>query len=263
MRMSRASWMIALCTLASLVSLGACGDDDGDPPVGPGQDASLDTTPTKDGATSDAATSDAGEAGTPDTSTPDTSTPLDGAADVVSDSSTDAAADADAADASICEPVDWSAVTAGTSATGTLGSVNVTFTGVSLTGGTTNGSSTLFSSNTLYTPALATTDHIELNGTPTASYTLTFSAPVTNPRFYLKSFASTMTFGGSPTITKISGDAALTAAANVATGVINDTTSSGYDTNGIIEYAGTVSSITFTLAYATIDGIYMQVYACH
>jgi hypothetical protein len=164
----------------------------------------------------------------------------------------------------ICGAVDFTLITPGVEADGTLGPVAVVVTGSEIkVGGVTDGTYTGFSDPTLYSTPLATSDNLFVFGTNAPpSFTVTFGSPIQNPRIYVRSFASTLTVGNNIQLTKISGDPALTVSGSTATGQTNDTPN-GYDTNGIIELAGTLTTFTFTLAYPTADGIDMELYGCH
>ena len=75
MGMIRASrkWIVP-CTLASVVVVAACGDDDPAPVVGADVDAGIEAGAAKDGTVAD--TSSPGDSAAADTATPDTSTPV-------------------------------------------------------------------------------------------------------------------------------------------------------------------------------------------
>ena len=177
-----------------------------------------------------------------------------------------AGADADQNDAppAVCALVDWTAAPEGGPAVGTIGTHTITLMGDDLAGGETGETYGGFANEALYEPAIPVTDVVYINGTSgPASYTLDFGGPTTNLRMYWASFASTGTFDEGLTLTRRSGDAAMAVSGNTITGVANDKTSTGYDTNGVVDVAGTIASTTtFTLQFPTVDGIYLQIYAC-
>jgi hypothetical protein len=233
---------IALGALAAIAA--ACGDDSDSGTTPPPDGGSVDTGPRAD-------------------SSPNPTTD-GGGTDATSDAGNDAKSDADAG--VVCGYVDWTAIDAGFSATGTLGSTSVTLAGAEVTSNAViDGGSTEFSNASLYVPPIASGDLLDIHGTSQpASYTLTFGAPVSGVKLYLRSFASVATFPNGTTLTKISGDdGGFTADANVVSGVLDDTTAPGYDRNGIIGVSGTVTTMTFTVEYPGTDGIYVQIYACH
>src|SRR5262245_66486660 len=103
----------------------------------------------------------------------------------------------------------WSAATNGTpgSAAGTVGGVNVSYSG-ELIGSVTNGSSTIWSPNSSFIGGTVTAspsiigDDLRLAGA-TGTNTITFGSPVTNPLFAIWSLGSgivaSFTFNENPT----------------------------------------------------------------
>jgi hypothetical protein len=156
---------------------------------------------------------------------------------------------------------DWTAVSNNT-ATGTLFGRPVTLSGTAVTAfSIVDGTATDFSDPTRFTPALPTSDRLDIAGTftTTATYTVAFGAAVTDPVFDFNSLASTVTFP-SP-VTKVSGDQTLTVSGNAVTGQANGGTPT--DSNGTVRLAGSFDHVTFTVvpnfAGGQPDGIEMQV----
>ena len=131
---------------------------------------------------------------------------------------------------------DWTAFNSATDiAQGTLGGTGVTLTGTALQSADTNGTSTFFSTSQ-FTPALPTSDYIEIVGfasTPISSYQINFTQAVTNPLLHLASLASVLTFSGiNPEL--VSGDANFLVSGNTISGQIGTS-----DSNGTVRLRGT------------------------
>lgn len=123
----------------------------------------------------------------------------------------------------------WTSVDASTSvATGTIGSLSVT-----LSGGTLSG---FFSA-----------DGVEARGLLDApTYTLSFSAAVTDPVLRLTSLASTLTFAPGTVLSILENDGNLTLLDNQLSGVAIGAS----DANGIVQLDGTFSSFSFSAAFS-------------
>jgi len=157
---------------------------------------------------------------------------------------------------------DWESVTPGL-AQGELGGIGVTLTSVPASAidpenSITNESSNLFN-DPRFTPPLAASDLLHIRASsPASSFTLTFDFPIEDPIIHLVSFASTATFPGLAPV-KLSGDATLTVSGETVSGVAIGPPPIPYnDSNGTIQLPGTFTSITFTVLYPSIDGIYIQ-----
>ena len=116
-----------------------------------------------------------------------------------------------------------------------------------------------------FTPRLANSDAVELQGLNGHSYTLAFGVPIANPIIHLNSLASTLQFPQGTVVAKVSGQSTLVVSGASASGSYAATDLQGYsDSNGTIKIDGTVSSLSFT-ATPTFsggnvnDGILMQV----
>jgi hypothetical protein len=159
---------------------------------------------------------------------------------------------------------DWVSVdTAGDSASGTLGATGVAVSGGDISFAVTDGSSAIFANPLHFTPAIPSGDYVEITGsfTSTFAYTITFSAPVTNPILYVGSLASTFTFSG-VTPTRLSGEAEFVVAGSTVSG--QSPLSGGNDRNGAVALNGTFNAITFTVDALDLftndrDGIALQV----
>jgi hypothetical protein len=152
---------------------------------------------------------------------------------------------------------DWTSATSGHpgSATGTLGGVVVTYAG-DLDGAVTNGISPLFhpwSPNSSFIGGTVTAspstvnDDLRLTGDFTGTNTITFASPVVNPVFAVWSlgqpgFVASFTFDQTPTFeaggpNSDFGGVPLSVVGNVV---------SGNEANGVVQFTGTLSSITWT-----------------
>ncbi len=150
---------------------------------------------------------------------------------------------------------DWTAATAGEpgSAAGTLNGVAVTYTGEVLGNTVTNGSFaaslapiTSFVGGTVTASPATVGDIITLNGS-TLTNTITFASPVTDPVIAIWSLgspgiAASFTFNATPTF-EVGGP-------NVQYGgsaiTVSGNTVSGHEGNGVVQFTGTFSSISFT-----------------
>jgi hypothetical protein len=108
--------------------------------------------------------------------------------------------------------------------------------------------------NAAFTPALAATGMVEIQGGPGHTFRLSFSAPIQNPVIDLGSFDSVLTFPTGTAVTRLSGDSGL----HVSGNVVNNNTFP-VDTNGTIQLTGAYTTITFTLTYPGTDGILFQI----
>lgn len=158
------------------------------------------------------------------------------------------------------EFADWSSRTNLTT-NGTLQGRNVVLTSPEVVGGNVfNGTSTQFSDASIFTPAIAFGDQIEIVGRNGDSYTLDFGGPTKDPVFHLYSLASTIAFSEGPSVTKVSGESTFTTSANSVSGQADGSA----DSSGTIRVNGTFSSLTFTATPtfgdgSQADGISLQV----
>jgi len=152
---------------------------------------------------------------------------------------------------------DWTSATAGTpgSAAGTLNGVGVTYSG-ELDSAVTNGSSNLWSPNSSFIGGTSTTspstvaDDLRLNGNFTGVDTITFASPIVNPLIAIWSLGSpsisaTFTFVQTPTFeaggpNSQFGGSTITVVGNVV---------SGNEGNGVVQFTGTFSSISWTNSF--------------
>jgi len=150
---------------------------------------------------------------------------------------------------------DWTAATPGEpgSAAGTLGGIAVTYTGEVLGNTVINGSfapswapSTSFVGGTVTASPATVGDIITMNGSSLTNV-LTFASPIVNPVFAIWSLGAggapaSFTFNATPTFEVGGpnvgfGGQAITVAGN---------TVSGIEGNGVVQFNGTFSSISFT-----------------
>jgi len=162
---------------------------------------------------------------------------------------------------------DWTAVTVGApgSASGTLDGVAVTYSGEVITGsccgGTVvNGTSTIWNPTSSFTGGTVTTspsvvgDAISLNGSFTGTNTITFATPLVNPIFAIWSLgapgiAASFTFNATPTL-EAGGPNSLFGGASIT---VSGNTVSGHEGNGVVQFTGTFSSLSWT---DTFDNFY-------
>jgi len=150
---------------------------------------------------------------------------------------------------------DWTSATLGApgSATGTVSGVGVSY-GGELDSATTNGTTTIWAPNSSFIGGTVTAspsavgDAIFLDGSFTGGGdTITFSSPVLNPVFAFWSLgqpglSASFTFNATPTVeaggpNSQYGGSSISVAGNVV---------SGSEGNGVVEFAGTFSSISWT-----------------
>jgi hypothetical protein len=150
---------------------------------------------------------------------------------------------------------DWTSATAGNpgSAAGTVNGVGVTYSG-QVSGAVINGASGIWAPNSSFIGGTVTSspstvnDDIRLNGIGfTGPNTITFASPVTNPVFAIWSLgqpglAASFTFAQTPTFEAGGpnanfGGSAITVLGNVV---------SGNEGNGVVQFTGTFSSISWT-----------------
>ena len=150
---------------------------------------------------------------------------------------------------------DWTSATTGApgSATGTLGGVGVSYVG-ELDSAVTNGTSAIWAPNSSFIGGTVTAspstvgDDLRLDGSSTGTNTITFASPVVNPVFAIWSLGAPGTTASfifnslSPTLQAGGpnadfGGGPLSVAGNVV---------SGAEGNGVLQFAGTLSSISWT-----------------
>jgi hypothetical protein len=151
---------------------------------------------------------------------------------------------------------DWTSATAGNlgTASGTVDGVTVTYTGQVLSNTVTNGSTAVWAPDSSFIGGTSTTspstvgDIITLSGCcPTAANTLTFSSPLVDPVFAIWSLgqpglAASFIFDATPTFeaggpNSFYGGTPITVLGNVV---------SGREGNGVVQFTGTFSSISWT-----------------
>lgn len=150
--------------------------------------------------------------------------------------------------------VNWTSAATGSpgSATGTVSGVGVTYSG-ELIGAVTNGTSPIWSPNSTFiggtvdTSPSAVGDDLRLDGAFTGLNTITFSTPVTDPVFAIWSlgapgFAASFTFNAVPTL-EAGGPNSQYGGASL---IVNGNTVSGFEGNGVVQFTGTFSSITWS-----------------
>jgi hypothetical protein len=149
---------------------------------------------------------------------------------------------------------DWTSATVGTpgSAAGTLDGVAVTYTGEVRAGTVTNGTTPIWAPNSSFIGGTVTTspstvgDAIFLNGVA-GTDTITFASPIVNPVFAIWSLgapglAASFTFNVTPTFEAGGPNAAFGGGPiSVAGNVV-----SGREGNGVVQFTGTFSSISWT-----------------
>ena len=149
---------------------------------------------------------------------------------------------------------DWTSAANGSpgSASGTLNGVAVSYSG-EVGGPVINGTSNIWAPNSSFVGGTVTAspstvnDDIRLNGSFTGTNTLTFASPLVNPVFAIWSLGdpthpATFTFNATPTFevggpNAAFGGASITVAGNVVTGA---------EGNGVVQFTGTFSSISWT-----------------
>jgi hypothetical protein len=152
---------------------------------------------------------------------------------------------------------DWTSATNSTgtngngAASGTVGGVGVSYAG-ELIGSVTNGTSTIWSPNSSFISGTVTAspsvvgDDLRLDGGFTGTNTITFASPVTNPLFAIWSLGSSIeasfTFNATPTF-EAGGPNSQFGGGPI---VVNGNTVSGHEGNGVVQFTGTFSSISWT-----------------
>jgi hypothetical protein len=146
----------------------------------------------------------------------------------------------------------WTAATNGTpgSAIGTVGGVGVTYSG-ELIANVTNGSSTIWSPNSSFIGGTVTAspsvvgDDLRLAGAP-GTNTITFASPVENPLFAIWSLGgggpASFTFNQTPTL-EVGGPNSQFGGSTIT---VSGSTVSGREGNGVVQFAGTFNSISWT-----------------
>jgi hypothetical protein len=149
---------------------------------------------------------------------------------------------------------DWTTASSGApgSATGTVGGVGVTYSG-ELGSFVINGSSNIWNPSTSFVGGTVTDspdavgDDLRLIGNSGLTNTIAFSTPVSNPVFAIWSLGqpgvpASFTFTTAPTLQAGGPNASFGGSSiTVATNVV-----SGLEGNGVLQFNGTVSSITWT-----------------
>ena len=149
---------------------------------------------------------------------------------------------------------DWTDYTAGNpgSASGTLDTVTVSYTGEVLGQTTVNGTSSIWNPETSYVGGAVDSspdtvgDHIAINGA-TYTHTITFSDTVTDPVIAIwslgqPSFSASFTFDANPTL-EVGGPNSQFGGSTL---VINGNDVSGNEGNGVIAFYGEYESISWT-----------------
>jgi hypothetical protein len=149
---------------------------------------------------------------------------------------------------------DWTAITLGDpgSASGTLGSTNVSYSGEVTGNSNINGTSTIWNPESTYvggsvdTSPLSVGDHIALNGSATTG-TISFSAPVIDPVVAIWSLGqpgatASFTFNETPTL-QVGGPNSSFGGSSI---IVDGFVVSGNEGNGVILFEGEFSSISFT-----------------
>ena len=149
---------------------------------------------------------------------------------------------------------EWTSATVGApgSASGSLGGVGVSYSG-ELDSAVINGLSNIWAPNSTFTGGTVTAspsvvgDDIRLNGTFTGTNTITFASPLVNPVFAIWSLGApsvpaSFIFNATPTLeaggpNSQFGGSSITVLGNVV---------SGNEGNGVVQFTGTFSSISWT-----------------
>ena len=154
---------------------------------------------------------------------------------------------------------DWTSVNANV-ATGTLHAMSVSLSGTHVWNSPVSelgGQSNFFADAAMFSPPLALSDHIQISGATSASYTLNFGASVTDPVVHLASVASTLHFPSVGRIVRVSGSSGFTVSGNTVTGDLSNAA------GGTVRLVGTFSSVAFTATTLydppVEDGIALQV----
>lgn len=151
---------------------------------------------------------------------------------------------------------DWTSATLGAngggSATGSLGSVGVSYSG-ELDGFVINGTSSIWAPNSSFIGGTVTAspstvgDDLRINGTFTGTSTITFDQPVINPVLAIWSLgqpglAASFTFNRTPTL-QAGGPNANFGGSSIS---VNGNTVNGNEGNGVIQFDGSITFISFT-----------------
>jgi len=152
---------------------------------------------------------------------------------------------------------DWTSATLSTgssgSATGTVGGVGVSYSG-QLVGAVTNGTSNIWSPNSSFIGGTSTAspsvvnDDLRLNGIGFAGpNTITFGSAVDNPLIAIWSLGApgtpaTFTFNATPTL-EAGGPNSQFGGSSIT---VNGNVVSGQEGNGVVQFTGTFSSISWT-----------------
>jgi hypothetical protein len=171
--------------------------------------------------------------------------------------------------------VDWTSVE-GSVASGSLGAVTVTFTGLlqAVPASRIDGTEVAFS-NPGFDPPLPHSDAIGFESQPAVSgggmFRIDFSAPVTDPILYLGSVASTLRFDIGTPLTRISGQEGFHVDGTVVTGEATTGPPPGAlsDSSGVVQVPGTHTEIVFTAeanetpggTFPELDGMYFHLCA--
>ncbi len=152
----------------------------------------------------------------------------------------------------------WTAASTGApgSASGSLGGVTVSYTG-QVIGYVINGSSSMWSPNSSFIGGTVTTspsvvgDYLGLNGSYTGPNTITFSSPVTDPVFAIWSLGqpglqACFNFGDLTPTLQAGGPNSQYGGGSV---VVNGSQVCGREGNGVVQFSGVFSQITFTDTY--------------
>ena len=159
---------------------------------------------------------------------------------------------------------DWTAVSANT-ARGTLQGTSVSLSGTHVWDTPTSrvdGSWPYFA-GPAFSPALPSTDEIQISGAPGYSYTLRFGAAVTDPILELGSLGSRIDFPAGTRLTRLSGESGFTVTGTSVSGTPSNTigSSGNSDASGTIKLSGSFTSISFTTTpnyTGPEDGILVQ-----
>lgn len=156
---------------------------------------------------------------------------------------------------------DWTSATNGGpgSAAGTVNGVAVSYSG-EVVGSVLNGTSTIWSPNSSFIGGTVTAspstvnDDIRLNGAFPGPNTLTFASPLINPVFAIWSLgqpglAASFTFNATPTFEAGGPNSQFAGSAITVLG----NTVSGFEGNGVVQFTGTFSSISWT---DTVENFY-------
>jgi hypothetical protein len=158
---------------------------------------------------------------------------------------------------------DWTSVTTGASgsASGSLNGVTISYAGEVLGNTVINGSTGVWAPNSSFIGGTVTAspstagDIITLNGSFTGTNTITFASPLVNPVFAIWSLgqpglAASFTFDLTPTF-EAGGPNANFGGQSIT---VSGNTVSGNEGNGVVQFTGTVSSISWTDTFENFYG---------